>query len=134
MATNADWTVVFDDRVIINQSVKTDEGHSIGYQIEDDAFWSDSKWSNIWAIQYKDDNHDYNDTVEHRDDTKHKTWTEANLGDFRSQFVDKWDTAHLEYLQARWDEDNFVNEDGSPETEAEKISRLGARPSSYSSY
>ena len=134
MATHADWTVVFEDKVILNHAVKNEEGHSIGYLIENDSFWNDPKWSNIWAIQYKDDNHDYNDTVEHRDDTKHKTWTEANLGDFRSQFVDKWDTAHLEYLQARWDEDNFVNEDGSPETEAEKISRLGARPSSYSSY
>mgnify|MGYP003125756885 CR=1 FL=1 len=134
MATNADWTVVFEDRVIINQSVKNEQGHSVGYLIEDDAFWNDSKWSNIWAIQYKDDNLDYNDTVEHRDDTQHKTWNDANLGDFRSQFVDKWDSHHLGYLQARWDEDNVVNEDGSSETEAEKISRLGARPTSYSSY
>ena len=139
MATNSDWTVVFEDRVILNHSVKTDEGHSIGYKIDDDAFWSNSKWSNIWAIQYKDDNHDYNDTVEHRDDTKHKTWTEANLGDFRSQFVSKWDAAHLESLQLEWDRDIIYtyNEDGSVDTtesEADQIARKGARPTSYSSY
>jgi hypothetical protein len=28
----------------------------ISYVINDDnSFWNDSKWSNIWAIQYKDD-------------------------------------------------------------------------------
>tara|TARA_Y100000592_G_scaffold100824_1_gene183090 strand:- start:4439 stop:4825 length:387 start_codon:yes stop_codon:yes gene_type:complete len=128
MATYSDWTVVFDDKIIINQTKKNADGHSIGYIINDDAFWNDSKWSNIWAIQYKDDNLDYNDTVEHRDGTPHKTWNEANLGDFRSQFVDKWDVAHLAQIQADWDNDNVEGE-----SEAEKIARLGARPTSYSS-
>tara|TARA_Y100001973_G_C5207248_1_gene342493 strand:+ start:576 stop:962 length:387 start_codon:yes stop_codon:yes gene_type:complete len=128
MATYSDWTVVFDDKIIINQTKKNADGHSIGYIINDDAFWNDSKWSNIWAIQYKDDNLDYNDTVEHRDGTPHKTWNEANLGDFRLQFVDKWDVAHLAQIQADWDNDNVEGE-----SEAEKIARLGARPTSYSS-
>ena len=39
MASNANWTIIFDDKMIINQSVKNDEGHSIGYTINDDAFW-----------------------------------------------------------------------------------------------
>ena len=128
MATNATWTVVFDDKIIINQSVKNEQGHSVGYIINDDAFWSDSKWSNVWAIQYVTDNEDHNDTVEHRDTTPHSTWTAANLGDFRSQFIDKWDVAHLTQLQADWDNDNVEGE-----SEADKISRLGARPTSYSS-
>ena len=54
MATNADWTVIFDDKVIIKQN---GDG-AAAYNIDDDSFWNDSKWSNIWAIQYKDDNHD----------------------------------------------------------------------------
>jgi len=132
MATNAQWTVVFDDKVIINQTVKNSEGYSTPYFLTDssyDSFWNDSKWSNVWAIQYKDDDHDYNDTVEFRDETPHKTWTQANLGDFREQFVNKWDVKHLETLQFNWDQNNI-----NGETEEEKILRLGARPSSYSSY
>jgi hypothetical protein len=124
MATYAKWTVVFEDKMIIKQT-----GDNQGpYVINDDTFWNDPKWSNIWAIQYKDDDHEYNDTIEYRDETPHATWTAANLGDFKSQFIDKWDAAHLARLQADWDASNI---DG--ETEAEKIARLGDRPTSYSS-
>ena len=123
MATQAQWTVVFEDKMIINQNL------GISYPINNDSFWNDVKWSNIWAIQYKDDDHDYNDTVEYRDETPHATWSNANLGDFRTQFIDKWDSAHLTQLQTNWDNSNVPDE-----TEAEKIARLGARPTSYSSY
>ncbi len=138
MATNSNWTVIFDDKLIINQDVKKD-GHSVGYNIDDDSFWNDSKWSNIWAIQYKDDDLDYNDTVEFRDETPHTTWNAAGLGDFHAQFVTKWDSAHLARLQSDWDNDNELVEEpeGSEsyrdETSAEKLARLGARPTSYSS-
>lgn len=125
MATNANWTVVFEDKMIIKQ---TGDAAGTMYEIDDDTFWNDSKWSNIWAIQYVSDNEDHNDTVEYRDDTPHATWTSANLGSFQSQFIDKWDAAHLARLQSDWDNNN---EDG--ETEAEKITRLGARPTSYTS-
>jgi|TARA_R100001460_G_scaffold1078_1_gene4353 hypothetical protein len=134
MATNAQWTVIFEDKRIIKQS-----GDGAGaYVIDNDSFWNDSKWSNIWAIQYQPDNHDYNDTVEHRDDTPHATWTQADLGDFQSQFIDKWDAAHLARLQSDWDNDNVTSFDESgnevsAESEAEKIARLGERPTSYSS-
>ena len=139
MATNSDWTVVFDDRRVINQTVTNSNGHPTGYEVGDDAFWNDSKWSNIWAIQYKDDNHDYNDSVEYRDETPHTTWTSANLGNFRTQFVDKWDTAHLAQLQSDWDDDiirTFDSEGNvlTEESEADQITRKGARPTSYSSY
>jgi|TARA_E500000318_G_scaffold76011_1_gene70608 hypothetical protein len=124
MATNADWTVVFEDKMIIKQY--GDDAAS--YKIEgEDSFWNDSKWSNIWAIQYKSDEHSYNDTVEYRDNTPHATWTDANLGSFEDQFISKWEAAHLAQLQLEWDRDNV---DG--ETEAEKIARIGARPTSYS--
>jgi hypothetical protein len=136
MATNATWTVVFEDKMIIKQSGDGAGSYTITGQ---DSFWNDSKWSNIWAIQYVADNEDYNDTVEYRDTTPHATWTAANLGSFQDQFITKWDAAHLAKLQADWDNDNtgdVYDSDGnltSSETESEKIARLGARPTSYSS-
>jgi hypothetical protein len=58
----------------------------------------------------------------------------ADKGIDIQQFVDKWDEAHLTQLQSDWDNNNAVDENGdSTETEAEKIVRLGARPTSYSS-
>jgi hypothetical protein len=126
MASRGQWTVVFDDKKIIKQ---TDDGGIFYKILDNDSFWSDPKWANVWAIQYKDDNHDYNDSVEYRDETPHKSWTDANLGNFRTQFVDKWDAIHLTTLQAQWDNDNVDDE-----TAEQKVTRLGARPTSYQSY
>jgi len=130
MATNANWTVVFEDKCIIkNHAEGASEG--IGYIINDDSFWSDSKFSNIWAIQYG--NSITPDEVEYRDSTPHSSFADANIGDI-SQFSSRWDSVHLTQLQANWDNDNAVDEDGnSTETEAEKITRLGARPTTYTS-
>ena len=130
MATNANWTIVFDDKLVIkNYAEGADEG--IGYTISDDSFWSDSKFSNIWAVQYG--NSITSDEVEYRDSTPHSSFVDANIGDI-NQFTNKWDSAHLTQLHTNWDNDNVVDEDGnSTETEAEKITRLGARPISYSS-
>ena len=122
MTTNAQWTVVMEDKKIIKQS-----GDAAGtpYEINDKDFWGLAKWNNIWAIQYGTS--DPSDTVEYRDGTPHSTWEDANLGDF-SDFTSRWDSAHLAQLQSNWDNDNV-----SDETEADKISRLGSRPTSYSS-
>ena len=130
MATNAQWTVIFEDKVIIkNFAEGANEGFT--YKISDDDFWGLAKWNNIWAIQYGTSNP--NDTVEYRDTTPHSTWEDANLGDF-TEFTTRWDTAHLTDLQDKWDNDNLVNDDGSSaETAEDKIARLGARPTSYSS-
>ena len=130
MASKGNWTIVFEDKAIIkNYAEGANEG--IGYKIDDDTFWNDSKFSNIWAIQYGTSN--TSDEVEYRDETPHSSYTDANLGDI-SQFSNKWDAAHLVQLQANWDNDNLYNEDGtSAETSEEKITRLGARPTSYSS-
>ena len=128
MATNATWTVVFEDKMIIKQS---GDAGGTSYVIADDDFWGLAKWNNIWAIQYG--TFEPSDTVEHRDHTPHCTWEDANLGDFQ-EFINRWDSAHLAQLQSDWDNDNLFNEDGSSaETEADKIARLGARPTSYSS-
>ena len=120
MATNAQWTVVFEDKKIIKQS---GDAAGTAYDIVDNDFWGLAKWNNIWAIQYGTSNP--SDTVEYRDETPHSTWEDANLGDF-SDFTTRWDSAHLVQLQSNWDGNNV---DG--ESESDKIARLGARPTSY---
>jgi hypothetical protein len=122
MATNSNWTVVFDDKLIIKQK---GDAAGTGYTITDDAFWSQNKFSNIWAIQYGASVS--TDEVEYRDGTPHSTYADANLGDF-NDFINKWDSAHLSSLQSIWDNNNVEGE-----TEAAKITRVGARPTSYSS-
>jgi len=130
MAAKGNWTIVFEDKMVIkNYAEGASEG--IGYKIDNDIFWNDSKFSNIWAIQYG--NSVTSDEVEYRDTTPHSSFADANIGDI-SQFSNKWDAAHLAKLQSDWDENNLTNEDGSSaETQAEKITRLGAKPTSYSS-
>ena len=133
MSTHSNWTVVFEDKMIINHGVKNNSGYGTAYIIEDDSFWGQDKFSNVWAIQYHDDNLDHNDTIEYRDNTPHATWNNGNLGDFQD-FITRWDAAHLTQLQSDWDNNNLTNEDGSSaETEEEKIARLGPRPTSYTS-
>jgi len=122
MATNSNWTVIFDDKKVIKNN-GAEAG--TGYVIDDSSFWSESKFSNIWAIQHGTSV--TSDEVEYRDTTPHTSYEDANLGDI-SQFINKWDSAHLAKLQSDWDADTV---DG--ETDAEKITRLGARPTSYSS-
>tara|TARA_R110000787_G_scaffold22882_1_gene66072 strand:- start:547 stop:954 length:408 start_codon:yes stop_codon:yes gene_type:complete len=135
MATNANWTIIFEDKIIIkNYAEGVSEG--IGYIINDDSFWSNSKFSNIWAIQYG--NLITSDEVEYKNETPHSSFVDANIGDI-SQFSSKWDSAHLAQLQVNWDNDNSGNTYDenknliSEETETQKITRLGARPTSYSS-
>jgi hypothetical protein len=128
MATSANWTVVFEDKKIIKKD-------SAAYDILDDSFWSDSKFSNIWAIQYGTSV--TSDEVEYRDTTPHSSFADANIGDI-SQFSSRWDSAHLIQLQSNWDADVITtyNEDGtvaSTESESDQIARKGERPTSYSS-
>ena len=124
MASIGNWTIVFDDKIIIKQNSDPVIGAQ-PYIIDDDAFWNQSKFSNIWAIH--SGTSVSTDEVEYRDETPHSSYADANVGDI-SQFINKWDSAHLAKLQSDWDADTV---DG--ETDAEKITRLGARPTSYSS-
>ena len=124
MASKGNWTIVFEDKMIIkNHAEGASEG--LGYKINDDAFWNQSKFSNIWAIQYGTSI--TSDEVEYRDNTLHSSYADANIGDI-GQFSNKWDSAHLSQLQLNWDNDNVEGE-----TETEKNTRLGVRPTSYSS-
>ena len=137
---NVKWTIIFDDKRVICQSVKNNLGHPISYVVGDDSFWNDAKWNDIHAIQFIDDGNDHNDAVEMVPGTfgRNKTWAESALGDFRSQFIDKWDAAHLAQLQEDWDEDVIRVWDAegnitSEESEADQIARKGPRPTSYTS-
>ena len=124
MASLGNWTIVFEDKIVIKHYAEgASEG--VGYIISDDSFWNQSKFSNIWAIQHGTSV--LTDEVEYRDETPHSTFADADLGDI-SQFSSRWDAAHLSKLQSDWDNDNVEGE-----TDAEKITRLGARPTSYSS-
>ena len=133
MATNSNWTIVFQDKAIVKNNGPE---AGTGYEINDDAFWNQSKFSNIWAIQHGTSVS--TDAVEYKDTTPHSDYDSSVLGDV-TQFINRWDAAHLAKLQADWDADGPIvtyDRDGnvvSTETEAEKITRLGARPTSYSS-
>jgi len=122
------WTVVFDDKMIIkNCDDFATEGR--GYSFTDsshDTLWNDTKFSNVWAFQWTDD--DDTDQVEYRDTTPHSSYDASVFGNFTTQFKNIWDAKHLSELQAEWDGDNVTGE-----TEQEKITRLGARPTSYTS-
>ena len=114
MATNANWTVVFEDRKIIKNN-GTEAG--TGYIIDDNAFWSTTAFQNIWAIQSGTSNS--SDEVEHRDGSAHCSL--ADQGIEIAPFITKWDAAHLAQLQSDWDAD----------TRDESVK--GSRPTSYSS-
>jgi|TARA_R110002020_G_scaffold348753_1_gene562343 hypothetical protein len=122
MATNATWTVVMEDKTIIKN---TGAEKGTAYVINDDSFWGQSKFSNIWAIQHGTSVS--SDAVEHRDGSAHIAYDESVHGSFQD-FITKWDAAHLTQLQSNWDNDNVENE-----TAEQKINRLGAKPTSFSS-
>jgi len=130
MASKGNWAVVFDDKKITkNYAEGASEG--IAFKINDDDFWNQSKFSNIWAIQYGTPN--TSDEVEYRDETPNSSYADANLRDI-SQFSTRWDPMYLAKIQNDWDANVLVvNDEVVPETEAEKIARLGPRPTSYSS-
>lgn len=129
-----DWSVIVTDRFIVKRSGEFNFSNARGYKINDDAFWNQAKFSNIHAIQFTDDNTD-NDQVEYNDGTPNSSYDASILGPF-SQFIEKWDAAHLvEDLQASWDKDGLINPGDSTDqwTYEEKVAALGPRPTSYSS-
>ena len=139
MAKHGIWTVVFEDKMIYKKTSDASPTEPKSIIVNDDAFWNQSKFSNIHAIQFTDDNLD-NDQVEHNDGSEHSSYDASVLGSF-NEFITRFDTAWLAKIQSDWDNNNVSVEDPEgedppvfrEETEAEKISRLGARPTSYSS-
>ena len=130
MAKHGAWTVIFEDKMVIKKNSDYGIEDACGHKIEDDAFWSQSKFSNIWAIQHGTTPN--TDEVEYRDDTPHSQYDEATLGSIQ-EFTNRWDAAHLARLQSDWDMDNYFDETGTQETADAKVARIGARPTSYTS-
>lgn len=126
MAKHGTWTVIFPDELVIKRTGEYDTATARGYQVGGTDFWNQAKFSNLHAIQFTNDDVD-NDQVEFKDDSPNGSYDAATYGDFQ-QFIDLWDAKHLMALQENWDNDNV---DG--ETNDEKITRLGARPTTYSS-
>lgn len=137
MSKHGSWTVIFDDQRVIKKTGEFGIQNGVGYNCGGTDFWLQPKFSNLHAIQFTDDNTD-NDQVEFKDNSPNGAYDASVYGNF-SQFIELWDAAHLSNLQETWDEDNIQIEDpvGSEtyrdETSEEKIARLGARPTTYSS-
>tara|TARA_R110000822_G_scaffold91429_1_gene210762 strand:+ start:1936 stop:2358 length:423 start_codon:yes stop_codon:yes gene_type:complete len=139
MSKHGLWTVIIEDKTVIKKTGDFSVSSVKALKIEDDSFWSQSKFSNIHAIQFSDDGVD-NDQVEYKDNSPNSSYDENILGNFRTEFINRFDTQYLADLQSVWDNNNdFDVADESAEggfrqeTEAEKIVRLGARPTSYTS-
>ena len=129
------WTVIFPDRAIYKKTgADGDSGKNKTYININSPIWTDPKFQGVHAIQYTNDNQD-NDQVEFNDGRDNDIYNEVTFGSFQ-QFIDVFNIEHLKDLQNIWDNDNAeVEADGilSDETLEEKIVRIGARPTSYSS-
>jgi len=128
MAKKGKWTVIFEDKMIVkNCDEFSSEGCAYTFTESDyNSLWNNSKFSNVWAFQWSDNND--KDQVEYRDSTPNSSYDESIFGNFTTQFKNIWDVKHLAELQSNWDNNNV---DG--ETSEEKITRLGAKPTSYTS-
>ena len=38
MATHSTWTVIFEDKTIVNQTFKNEDGHSLPYKLDDSSY------------------------------------------------------------------------------------------------
>jgi hypothetical protein len=119
------WSIIVQDKRIVKQY---GEEATLGFIVENNSFWQNNVSSNIKAIQYTGDNLD-KEQVEYNDGSPHSHFT----GDIK-KFADEWDKAYLLKLQNDWDNDTLYSPDISKskaETEEEKITRIGSRPTSY---
>tara|TARA_R110000751_G_scaffold17046_3_gene53145 strand:+ start:90 stop:494 length:405 start_codon:yes stop_codon:yes gene_type:complete len=133
MSKHGTWTVIVEDKTIIKKTQEYTPTSPAAYIIDNDSFWSQSKFNTVHAIQFTDDSLD-NDQVEYAGSDPNGSYDSSTLGDFRQEFISKWDAAHLAQLQNTWDSNNTAsNGDILDETDEEKTVRLGARPSSYTS-
>jgi hypothetical protein len=129
MSKHGKWTIVFPDQLVIKRTGEFDLETAQAYLCGGTDFWLQPKFSNIHAIQFTDDNVD-NDQVEYKDHAPNSGYDASLLGDFQ-QFINLWDAHHLSIMQETWDNNN--NSTVENETVEEKITRLGARPTTYSS-
>jgi len=130
MAKHGFWTVIIPDKNIIKKTEDFSPENPGVAKIEEDAFWSQSKFNNISAIQFTDDNLD-NDQVEYVDTSPNGSYDESVFGNFRTEFINRFDAQHLINIQNAWDGNNTTVEDPAAtdtdgvrqETIEEKITR-----------
>jgi len=138
MSKHGLWTVIVPSKKITKKTEDFSIENPCPETINDDAFWNQSKFNNVNVIQFTDDNID-NDQVEYTDDRSNGSYDEAVFGNFRTEFINRFDAAHLISIQEQWDVNerpemrDSENNALPAETEAEKIARLGPRPTSYTS-
>jgi|TARA_R110000772_G_scaffold119682_1_gene225682 hypothetical protein len=134
MSKHGLWTIIIDDKTVIKKTEEFSISSVKALKIDNDSFWSQSKFNNIHAIQFSDDGVD-NDQVEYKDNSPNSSYDENILGNFRTEFISKWDSVYLTELQHNWD-NNDKDTNGEilvDETVEAKTIRLGARPTSYTS-
>tara|TARA_B110000285_G_C15067586_1_gene586045 strand:+ start:1118 stop:1525 length:408 start_codon:yes stop_codon:yes gene_type:complete len=134
MSKHGLWTVIINDQTVIKKTEEFSISLVKALKIDNDSFWSQSKFNNIHAIQFSDDGVD-NDQVEYKDNSPNSSYDENILGNFRTEFISKWDSVYLTELQYNWDS-NDKDTNGEilvDETVEAKTIRLGARPTSYTS-
>ena len=134
MSKHGLWTVIIEDKIVMKKTEDFSVSSPKAVKVEDDSFWSQSKFNNIHAIQFSDDGVD-NDQVEYKDNSPNSSYDENILGNFRTEFISKWDSVYLTELQYNWD-NNDRDTNGEilvDETVEAKTIRLGARPTSYTS-
>ena len=134
MSKHGLWTVIINDQTVIKKTEEFSISLVKALKIDNDSFWSQSKFNNIHAIQFSDDGVD-NGQVEYKDNSQNSSYDENILGNFRTEFISKWDSVYLTELQYNWDS-NDKDTNGEilvDETVEAKTIRLGARPTSYTS-
>ena len=138
MSKHGLWTVIIPSKKITKKNSDFSIENPCPEVIDDENFWNQAKFNNVNVIQYTDDNVD-NDQVEYNDGSPNGPYNEAVFGNFRTEFITRFDAAHLISLQNQWDNNErpeMRDENNEPlpeETEEEKIARIGPRPTSYTS-
>ena len=131
------WSIIVPDKIIVKQY---GEEATWGYVVEDNYFWENNVASNTKAIQYTG-----NDSDKEQVEFINGSYSTSFTGDIK-KFADEWDKKHLLRIQNDWDNNTLnilikptdpefkpdINQ-YRPETEKEKITRIGSRPTLYSS-
>jgi hypothetical protein len=113
MATNANWTVVFEDKIIIKNYDLKELMKVLVIKLMMILFGINLNFL-IFGL-FNTGTSNTSDEVEYRDETPHSSFGQMQTLEILVNLHLIWDAAHLAQLQSNWDNDNV---DG--ETEAEK--------------
>ena len=109
MSKHGTWTVIFDDNVIIKRTGEFDKATAKALVTGGTDFWNQSKFSNIHAIQFTNDNID-NDQVEFKDERLTTTDAKARLfehGGYRALGKSRVDAVSAQLILESWMESHY---------------------------